>query len=254
MVIKVKKLERRFFLVLLFLLIIFYKNYVFVEGTYYHINEDYVTSTLSKYNLDEIDNLMIVAHPDDEMLWGGANLIQDRYLVVCVTCGQRYDRVLEFNSVMSEVDSPYIMLNYPDLTNGKRDDWSTVYQDIELDISKIVNFKDWDKIVTHNPEGEYGHQHHKMTDAIVTNEVVTKIAKSEKLYYFEKYYTKKQIESKNYCLPSISPELLERKKEILKIYKTQAKVVESFSHMIEHEALISYEDWNNYENNKETSE
>ena len=65
MVIKVKKLERRFFLVLLFLLIIFYKNYVFVEGTYYHINEDYLTSTLSKYNLDEIDNLMIVTHPDD---------------------------------------------------------------------------------------------------------------------------------------------------------------------------------------------
>ena len=29
-------------------------------------------------------NLMIVAHPDDETLWGGAHLIEDNYYVVCV--------------------------------------------------------------------------------------------------------------------------------------------------------------------------
>lgn len=30
---------------------------------------------------------MIVAHPDDETLWGGSHLIDDNYLVVCMSNG-----------------------------------------------------------------------------------------------------------------------------------------------------------------------
>lgn len=31
-----------------------------------------------------------------------------------------------------------------------------------------MNYRNWSKIVTHNPDGEYGHQHHKKTDELVT--------------------------------------------------------------------------------------
>ena len=34
------------------------------------INND----TLNKYNVSQYKNLMIVSHPDDETLWGGAHL------------------------------------------------------------------------------------------------------------------------------------------------------------------------------------
>ena len=42
---------------------------------------------------DKVDNLMIVAHPDDETLWGSSYLIKDKYLVVCITCGNKRVRV-----------------------------------------------------------------------------------------------------------------------------------------------------------------
>ena len=36
-------------------------------------------SYLDKLNLSGVDRIMIVAHPDDESLWGGAHLAQHRY-------------------------------------------------------------------------------------------------------------------------------------------------------------------------------
>ena len=45
-------------------------------------------------DLENIDKVMIVAHPDDDMIWGGSHLIDDNYLVVCINCGAREDRVL----------------------------------------------------------------------------------------------------------------------------------------------------------------
>ena len=42
-------------------------------------------NTLNQYNASQYKKLMIVAHPDDETLWGGANLFKDRYFVVCLT-------------------------------------------------------------------------------------------------------------------------------------------------------------------------
>ena len=47
---------------------------------------------IEKLDLDKVNNLMIVAHPDDELLWGGAHLIRDNYLVVCITCGTSFTR------------------------------------------------------------------------------------------------------------------------------------------------------------------
>ena len=43
--------------------------------------------TLNRYNAKQYKKLMIVAHPDDETLWGGANLFKDRYFVVCLKNG-----------------------------------------------------------------------------------------------------------------------------------------------------------------------
>lgn len=36
---------------------------------------------------------MIVAHADDEILWGGAHLLADDYYVVCVSSGDKPGRV-----------------------------------------------------------------------------------------------------------------------------------------------------------------
>ena len=102
-------------------------------------NEDSNKSKDEKYK--GIDKLMIVAHPDDESFWGGAHLLEDDYLVVCITCGPVKRRVEEFKKAMAITKDEYIMLGYPDVTKGKRDDWSKVHEKIKADLDKIINYK-----------------------------------------------------------------------------------------------------------------
>lgn len=194
----------------------------------------------NEIDLSGIDNLMIIAHPDDDMLWGGAELINKDYLVVCITCGSSERRVKEFEAVMSETNDKYVMLGYPDKTNGERDNWDTVRDGIIDDVEAIYALKDWKMVLTHNPEGEYGHIHHKMTDAIVTDAVV-----HEKLFYFGKYYSRKELEEDDVELSLLDEDTLRRKEEILNLYVSQDDTIhKTFGHMLKSEKVISYEEWN----------
>ena len=183
--------------------------------------------------------LFVVAHPDDETLWGGANLLKDNYLVVCVTCGPNKDRVNEIISVMKETEDRYILLGYPDKTNGKRDNWETSREDIIKDLNDIINLKEWSTIVTHNPEGEYGHIHHKMINEFVTNLVPNK----ENLYYFGKYHPKSTIAEYYNEMTPIEDKYVKTKKQIIGLYKTQLFIQESFSHMFNFEDWIRANEW-----------
>ena len=108
---------------------------------------------------------MIVAHPDDETLWGGANLFLYSYFVVCLTNGYNERRAKDFRQILNFTNNGGIILNYPDLkdSNKIRDDWSEVKNGILKDLSIILNYKNWNKIVTHGPDGTTGHIHHKKT-------------------------------------------------------------------------------------------
>ena len=120
-------------------------------------------STLNQYNASQYKKLMIVAHPDDETLWGGANLFKDRYFVVCLTNGFNLKRANDFKKLLKFTNNSGIILNYPDLQDNIRDDWSEVRTGILKDLSRLLNYQYWDKIVTHGPEGTTGHIHHKKT-------------------------------------------------------------------------------------------
>lgn len=196
---------------------------------------------LSKLNLTDVNNLMIVAHSDDESLWGGAHLINEKYLVVCVTCGSNKIRQQEFEDAMNTINTPYLVLNYPDLTDGKKDDWKSWYILIENDLAEIINYKNMNKIVTHNPSGEYGHMHHKMLSEMVTN-----IAQKDKVYYFNKYYTREETKNLNFCLDELNQNILEEKKELLSVYETQKMIIENHSNNIPYEKFLSYREWNYY--------
>ena len=195
---------------------------------------------LSTINTKGVNKLMIVAHPDDEILWGGAHLIKDDYLVVCITCGVKYERVVEFVKVMNATEDKYVMLGYPDKTNGERDNWETVYDDIKGDLKQIIELKDWELIVTHNPDGEYGHQHHKLTNEITTSVVENK----DKLYYFGHYHSKKTISDYYATMVSIPDSLLRQKKKIIGMYRSQNFIQTSFDQMFPYEEWLTYEEWN----------
>lgn len=184
----------------------------------------------------EYNNLMIVAHPDDETIWGGAHLIEGDYTVVCITCGVDKKRQKEFIKVMNKTDSKYIMFSHTDLKKGYISDWENEIEIIKLELTDILNERNWNTIITHNPQGEYGHKQHKKINKIVTSIVSDK----EKLYYFGKYYKKEQLKKVN--LVPIESQIYDIKSDILfNIYKTQH--FSTYNHMFKYENWISYLDW-----------
>lgn len=199
-----------------------------------------VDKDLAHINLDKVDKLMFVAHPDDDSIWGGAHLIEDgnKYLVVCITCGVRKDRALEFEEAMGKTGSEYLMLGYPDKTNGEKDNWDTSRDGIRKDVQEIIDAKDWNLIVTHNPDGEYGHIHHKMTSSIVSD-----IADHNKLMYFGKYYKKSIIDDYKDQMVELKEDIYNKKIDLIKVYKTQDFVFDMFGQMFGYESWLSYEEW-----------
>lgn len=91
-------------------------------------------------------------------------------------------------------------------------------------------------VVTHNPEGEYGHIHHEMTSQLVTQEYYRNYQKND-LYYFGQYYKKKVLPEVESSLRKVSSENEAVKRSLLENYKSQQKVVDMFAHM------IPYEEW-----------
>ena len=191
-------------------------------------------------DINSYQNIMIVAHPDDETIWGGMHLIKDKYLVICLTNGDNKTRAKEFNDVIKQTKGTGIILDYPDKTNGKRDDWKNSQKNIKNDLNYLLQKQTFSKIVTHNPSGEYGHQHHKMTSSIVTN-IAKELNKTNCLYYFGKYY--KKTSPMLSIKPTFNEELLKQKNQLLSIYSSQDKVCQHLQHMNAYENWISYQEW-----------
>ena len=195
-------------------------------------------TTLDIHNAEFYKNVMIVAHPDDETLWGGANLFNERYFVVCLTNGYNLPRANDFREVLKFTKNGGIILNYPDLQNNTnfQDDWTEVKNGIIKDLSIVLSYKNWDKIVTHGPDGTTGHQHHKKICEYVTK-LTKNLNKYNKLYYFGKFYQKNEIPLN---LKRISDNDLKHKEMEVEIYKSEKKNIHiAWFHMLPYENWIS---------------
>ena len=137
--------------------------------------------------------------------------------------------------VMKQTHNQGIMFDYPDKTEGKRDRWIHVQQDIKKDVSYLVHKKDWQMVITHNPLGEYGHIHHRITSQIVSLQ-----ASNENLYYFGKYYKKKKVPAH---LNEITDKDEKEKRKLTNIYASQKKVMKHLNHMMKYENWIKTKDW-----------
>lgn len=178
------------------------------------------------------NKLMIVAHPDDELIWGGAHLLSDDYYVVCVTCEDSELRSAEFESVMRETGDAFIMLNYP--VTGR---WEKQKEKIAADLNDIIHLKAWDLVVTHNADGEYGHFQHIVLHEIVTALVLACDTVSEdNLYYFGTYSKKPKEEAR------IDDALLAKKEALFQEnYRSQYGRVYP-----KHGQMLPFENWLRY--------
>jgi len=120
---------------------------------------------------------VIVAHPDDEVLWcGGLLLSRPRWevFVACLTRGRDPDRAPRFRRVLERLAARGAM---GDLDDGPEQRPLAADQ-VRAVILALLPQRDYDLILTHSPEGEYTrHRRHEETAeavyALCGDEVLT---------------------------------------------------------------------------------
>lgn len=116
-----------------------------------------IRQRVSQGDYDMADKLMVVAHPDDEMVFGGAHLLRERkWKVICVTNRSNRIRSNEFVKVMQRVGAEYEIWDYEDAYEG-----SFNWKGLQQDLLRVIGFNRYKKVVTHSLRGEYGHPQHK---------------------------------------------------------------------------------------------
>lgn len=187
--------------------------------------------------------LMVVAHPDDETLWGGANLYKDSYFVVCLTNGKNPVRSKEYKNILKFTNNGGLILNYPDDPDGVRDEWNYAKKGLNLDMQRLITYKKWDAVVTYNPDGVTGHIHHKKTFQHVYK-VCDKYKMLDRLYYFGHFYKKGEVPN---TLIRMSDEDLAIKMEEIKLYSSVRNNIHNYwEQMLPYENWIPALKWNEY--------
>jgi hypothetical protein len=118
----------------------------------------------------DVDKLLVVAHPDDEVLWGGLNLLlQPGWFVVCSTHLNDPVRSLEFYKTMSYANvTRYVMYDVKDEYTEEAAVSRRLFQDTPFENGlKELAKHPWKLVLTHNNMGEYGHEHHKTVHSLV---------------------------------------------------------------------------------------
>ena len=108
-------------------------------------------------------NLMVIAHPDDEILFGYTALSQGDWHVVCMTNGIHPVRYPEFKKSMEFFGASYDIWNYPDR-------WGEGFDEVgaAIDIGNTLLRLKPEKVLTHNQWGEYGHSQHMSLNRVVS--------------------------------------------------------------------------------------
>lgn len=104
--------------------------------------------------IQPLNVVLIVAHPDDETLWAGGTLLSHptwNCYIVSVCRGSDVDRAPKFHSALKALNSKGIM---GDLDDGPE---QNPLDEVELEqtILNLLPKKHYDLMITHNPNGEY---------------------------------------------------------------------------------------------------
>lgn len=202
----------------------------FFSKTFSTTKPHLTNSDFNTLNSSKSKDLVIVAHPDDETIFLGSYLLDNSCFVVCLTNKDNYIRNNDFSTVMKLTNSDYIILDYPDLTNDMINNWNKHEKSLISDLNQIINSKIWDKIITHNPYGEYGHIHHKKTSKLV-KKTCKHTNNLNKLFYCYYDYTKPLSN-------------FDKKQNLLGIYKEhQPNAINFLFNTSKYETLCFYKDY-----------
>ena len=200
------------------IIIIYY--FVFCRKLYYS------PSVLTGNNHIDANKLMIVAHPDDELIFGGQELLAEPgWMVVCITNGSNRSgnlyslhraekRIKEFITVMNSLNCKYEMWDYED--NGFNANWDE--KSLITKLKQLLDKNKFIKIVTHNLQGEYGHIQHKKISELVHS------LKPKNLYVFGYIDDKSIIDGNNKKINPYAYQL----EQVLSCYSSQKNIINKY--------------------------
>jgi len=141
--------------------------------------------------------LVIIAHPDDEIIWMGGLLLKHSskdwdVTVVCLCRGDDLDRAPKFKRVCEILKVKSFISDLDD----------ELLNPININIIKSIlqpfTNKTYDYIFTHGENGEYNHIRHKETHQAVKKLIKENKLKSKKTFLFS--YQKKENNYQGYCI------------------------------------------------------
>tara|TARA_B100000287_G_scaffold86833_1_gene79452 strand:- start:61303 stop:61884 length:582 start_codon:yes stop_codon:yes gene_type:complete len=105
-------------------------------------------------------NLLIVAHADDELIWAGEKLLKEKeqWDILCIVRPD-YQSLFRIPIFLDKVSS-YLSANTEMLEFVDTGYYRNIIGDIYTPILNKIKSKNWSNILTHGPNGEYGHPHH----------------------------------------------------------------------------------------------
>ena len=109
--------------------------------------------------------LLVVAHPDDELLWFGGTILSHRdydWTIACVTYSDQTARGRDFLQVCRELGARGMLLGLEDAPAALLDE-----EALEGKLRQLAAQNQWHVVFTHNANGEYGHPHHRQVSRIV---------------------------------------------------------------------------------------
>lgn len=106
-----------------------------------------------------METVVVTSHPDDEVLWAGGFILRNPCTVICCSV-PRHDsiRAWKFFDACESLGAKARLIPATEAS-----------PDIPLGHLDILDLSNYDLIVTHNSEGEYGHLHHRSVHEHIVN-------------------------------------------------------------------------------------
>ncbi|AGF85296.1 hypothetical protein QJ854_gp486 [Moumouvirus goulette] len=171
------------------------------------------------------DKLMIIAHPDDELIFGSRFIIEKSgWKIVCITnatlksnnyisFNKENYRKKEFIDVMNKLKCQYEMWDYEDANFN----WNWDETKLLERLKNLISEKQYKIILTHNLQGEYGHAQHKKISQLVHK------LRPNNLYVFD-------------FDPNSKNPYMEKINELINLYSSQDKVIKKYYKYILHQS------------------